>query len=96
MVGYWKLRLVMNSLRRKRVDLIRQSINEPAMMALALGSPQNEEVAWKHLWKALTSIKDGQSQNHSSAQAVDTFRINFVSIEVCAVLAILTKLAICG
>jgi hypothetical protein len=45
--------------------MIRRSINEPAMIALSLGVAQNEEVAWKLRWKANSSIKDGQSQNHS-------------------------------
>ena len=57
----------MNSLRRKGVDVFRQSINEPAMMARASGVAQNEDVALKLCWQSQVLIKDGQSLNHSSA-----------------------------
>jgi len=60
----------MNSLRQKGVDLIRQSINEPAMTASRRVLLRIRTLRVEPRRESRTLINDCQSQNHSWATQI--------------------------
>jgi hypothetical protein len=64
----------MNSLRQKGVDLIRQSINQPAMTASRCVLLRMRTLCGEPRWESRTLINDCQSQNHSWAESAARFR----------------------
>ena len=62
MVEFLEVRLVMNSLRRKGVDIIRQLINELAVACAVASTLDNQGVAWR---SGENAIMNRPSQNHS-------------------------------